>query len=110
MPSHSRTRDYKAEYRRRITSAFKRGLTRSQARGHAKRGEIRAIDLRKGTQRIAQLAKEGKVKPGNKEYLDAVRELSLHPDSPTLDAQAQILAMQRGYHIKYAYSVLLGSP
>lgn len=32
-------RDYKAEYRRRIARAESRGLTRSQARGHARAGE-----------------------------------------------------------------------
>ena len=32
-------RDYKAEYRRRIANAEKRGLSRSQARGHARPGE-----------------------------------------------------------------------
>lgn len=35
----ARKRDYKAEYQRRIANASKRGLTRSQARGHAKAGE-----------------------------------------------------------------------
>lgn len=35
----ARNRDYKAEYARRIASAAKRGLSRSQARGHARRGE-----------------------------------------------------------------------
>lgn len=34
-----RQRDYKAEYERRIASAAKRGLSRSQARGHAKASE-----------------------------------------------------------------------
>ena len=34
-----RQRDYKAEYQRRIASAAKRGLSRSQARGHARHGE-----------------------------------------------------------------------
>jgi len=34
-----RQRDYKAEYQRRIASAVKRGLSRSQARGHARTGE-----------------------------------------------------------------------
>ncbi len=34
-----RQRDFKAEYQRRIANALKRGLSRSQARGHAKAGE-----------------------------------------------------------------------
>ncbi len=34
-----RTRNYKAEYARRIANAEKRGLSRSQARGHARSGE-----------------------------------------------------------------------
>lgn len=34
-----RKRDYSAEYRRRIANAAKRGLSRSQARGHARAGE-----------------------------------------------------------------------
>ena len=33
------TRDYKAEYRRRLDRASARGLSRSQARGHARSGE-----------------------------------------------------------------------
>lgn len=35
----SHQRDYKSEYARRIASAARRGLSRSQARGHAKAGE-----------------------------------------------------------------------
>lgn len=35
----ARKRDYKAEYQRRIANAAKRGLSRSQARGHARSGE-----------------------------------------------------------------------
>lgn len=34
-----RQRDFKAEYQRRIANAAKRGLSRSQARGHARTGE-----------------------------------------------------------------------
>lgn len=35
----ARKRDYKGEYQRRIANAAKRGLSRSQARGHARSGE-----------------------------------------------------------------------
>lgn len=35
----ARQRDYRAEYQRRIANAAKRGLSRSQARGHARSGE-----------------------------------------------------------------------
>ncbi len=34
-----RKRDHRAEYKRRIANAAKRGLSRSQARGHARAGE-----------------------------------------------------------------------
>jgi hypothetical protein len=37
-----RTRDYHAEYARRLTKAFAKGLTRSAARGHPKTGEAGA--------------------------------------------------------------------
>lgn len=37
----ARTRNYKAEYKRRLANAAKRGLSRSQARGHPKPGEKR---------------------------------------------------------------------
>lgn len=39
-------RDYKAEYQRRIANAARRGMSRSQARGHAKAGE-KAIRTRR---------------------------------------------------------------
>jgi hypothetical protein len=35
----ARRRNYRAEYQRRIANAAKRGLSRSQARGHARAGE-----------------------------------------------------------------------
>ena len=38
----ARSRDYKAEYARRIASAERRGLSRSQGRGHARHGEAPA--------------------------------------------------------------------
>ncbi len=46
----ARKRDYKAEYARRIANAKKRGLTRAQARGHARAGErpIRGSKVERG--------------------------------------------------------------
>lgn len=38
----AKPRDYKAEYRRRIEKGLARGLTRSQASGHPKEGELPA--------------------------------------------------------------------
>ncbi len=48
----SRNRDYKAEYQRRIANAAKRGLSRSQARGHARASEkpIRAKPIKRDEQ------------------------------------------------------------
>lgn len=45
-----RQRDYQAEYQRRIASAAKRGLSRSQARGHARASEkpIRGSKVSRG--------------------------------------------------------------
>lgn len=52
-----RKRDYKAEYQRRIANAAKRGLSRSQARGHARAGEkpIRAKPVKTDDQLEAAL-------------------------------------------------------
>lgn len=45
----ARTRNYRAEYKRRIANAAKRGLTRSQARGHARHNESPIKPARSGT-------------------------------------------------------------
>ncbi len=42
----AKKRNYKAEYERRIANAARRGLSRSQARGHAKAGEATIRPLR----------------------------------------------------------------
>lgn len=46
----AKKRDYKAEYARRIANAKKRGLSRAQARGHARAGErpIRGSTVKRG--------------------------------------------------------------
>lgn len=54
----AKQRDYKAEYQRRIASAQKRGLTRSQARGHARPGEASARPARSDTRNLEAAYKE----------------------------------------------------
>lgn len=50
----ARKRDYKAEYQRRIANAAKRGLSKSQARGHARPSEkpIRGSKVGRGDERL----------------------------------------------------------
>lgn len=74
----ARQRDYKAEYERRLASAQGRGLSRSQARGHARHGEAparpsskpahddrleRALRLLRQTGNQGSAAKEAGVSP-----------------------------------------------
>lgn len=51
-----RKRDYRAEYRRRIANAVKRGFTRSQARGHARKAEL-SLSAAKIEQKVGKDAK-----------------------------------------------------
>ena len=74
----ARQRDFKAEYARRVASAERRGLSRSQARGHARHGEAparprpkpahddrleRALRLLRQTGNQGSAAKEAGVSP-----------------------------------------------
>ena len=47
-----RQRDYRAEQERRIRNGLAKGLTRSQARGHAKAGETPASKIGKESKRV----------------------------------------------------------
>ena len=51
-------RNYKAEYQRRLASAAKRGLSRSQARGHAKAGEASALASSKALENALKLYRQ----------------------------------------------------
>lgn len=84
-----RPRNFKAEYKRRIANAAKRGLSRSQARGHAKRGEstlrpAREIDtarleaaLRVMRQTGSQSAAAKELKISGERFRRFIRENSL---------------------------------
>jgi hypothetical protein len=85
MPSR-KTRDYAAEYKRRIANAMKNGHSRSQARGHPKAGE-------------AFISKPAKTKPakpskGLKEPLALI--------DPKRPEEQAIKAMKKGTSLKGA--------
>jgi hypothetical protein len=106
-------RDYKAEYARRIRNAEARGLTRSQARGHPKRKELSATEVREGRKRsrrkvpakpptaAAQSLEAGDVS------MEQLRELQRWRESLPSDAWWQVMAGPLGLSLDM--EVLLGS-
>ena len=71
----ARKRDYKAEYKRRLANAARRGLSRSQARGHAKAGE-KSIRARRATN-SAQLESALKAYRQTGRQIDAARSVGV---------------------------------
>lgn len=110
----AKPRDYKAEYARRVRSAEARGLSRSQARGHPRKGEPKAITVREALATIARKNAEGRLRQGEREYEGAIRVIFSNQyggfGSTWFDNQAEALAELLGSEKRYAYSVLLGSP
>src|SRR5262245_30044299 len=54
----ARQRDYRAEYARRVARSAERGLSRSQARGHARVGEV-PVSAKAATPRYDRRLEEG---------------------------------------------------
>ena len=61
-----RQRDYKAEYERRLANAAKRGLSRSQARGHARTGEAPLKPMKAGNDTRLESALKAFRQTGNR--------------------------------------------
>lgn len=59
----AKARDYAAEYRRRIANAQARGASRSQARGHPRRGEPHLSDVRRAQARGLKRGARPRVQP-----------------------------------------------
>lgn len=69
-----RKRNYRAEYRRRIKNALDKGLTRSQGRGHPRKGELPA-------------KKESVAKVVRDDAKRTFRKVpKLEPDAPRIDS------------------------
>lgn len=78
------TRDYRAEYQRRIARGVSRGFSRSQARGHARKskGEITVSAVVRATAREVEQKKLDKVVAGlrrGKALPKAIRDAGLSP-------------------------------
>lgn len=90
----ARQRDFKAEYKRRIANAAKRGLSRSQARGHARSGEapIRAKPARHDDRLEAAL----KALRRTSNQSRAAKEASVSPERLRRFLRENALAERRG--------------
>lgn len=90
---------------------MERGLTRSQARGHPRKGEPMASTIRKARETIVRLYNEGRLRSGQRDY-ERARDVILRQGvgSYTFDNQAEAIAEDLGVPIRYAYSILFGSP
>lgn len=86
-------RDYQAEYRRRIASAERRGLSRSQARGHARAGETSS---RPDTASSDKLEIALKSLRQGMSLTKAARAVSLAPESVRRFIREQGLAQREG--------------
>ncbi|MFC7291190.1 hypothetical protein [Hirschia litorea] len=87
----ARKRDYKAEYERRLERGRKKGLSRSQARGHPKKGE--------------PLASSPQVKPKSDEKIEAaLRHMQLGM-SMTTAARTEQLSSKRLSQFIHAHGI-----
>lgn len=74
----ARKRDYKAEYDRRTASAASRGLSRSQARGHARTGEAPIKARRPGADDRLEAALKNLRQMGNRTV--AAKSVNIAPE------------------------------
>lgn len=109
-----RARDYKAEYARRVASAERRGLSRTQARGHPREGEPSAQAIRDATRTIANVYERRGLNVSDQDFQGAMQvfeqDTRFRLGTDYFDARAAELAELMGVERRYAYSVLLGSP
>lgn len=106
----AKKRNYKAEYRRRVKKAKKRGISRAQARGHPKHGEYGlkearglgikpvAIDLVRKARKWAIVAKKKHRKPKMPKAL---------PETINVVSQSAFIDLlkQQGFSEREAYTM-----
>lgn len=90
-----RKRDYRQEYQRRLVNAAKRGLSRSQARGHAKAGEA-PIRVRKSIKSDDRLEAALKALRRVGKQTAAAREAGVSPERLRRFLRENALAERRG--------------
>lgn len=104
-------RDYKAEYARRIASALKRGLTRSQARGHPKMYEPSASRVGKLVGQLNRLYHEEGLDRRSASFARVNQELKqIVRSGMSVESTAQAIARTLHVDLRYAYAILYGSP
>lgn len=90
----AKTRNYKAEYQRRIANATKRGLSRSQARGHARANEkpVRG----KSAQADPALERALRLMRKHGTQATAAREAGVSPERLRRFLRENVLASRKG--------------
>lgn len=91
----ARQRDYRAEYQRRLARAAAKGLSRSQARGHAKAGEA-PIRARKAVKSDDRLEAALKALRRVGKQTAAAREAGVSPERLRRFLRENALAERRG--------------
>lgn len=91
----ARWRDYRAEYERRLARAAAKGLSRSQARGHAKAGEV-PIRAREAVQSDERLEAALKALRRTGKQGDAAKEAGVSPERLRRFLRENALAERRG--------------
>lgn len=96
--SVARQRDYRAEYQRRIANAVQRGLSRSQARGHARTGEAPLKPSKAGDETRLETALRTYRQTGNRSA--AAKSVGIAPERLSRFLRENVQIEGRGRSLK----------
>lgn len=106
-----RQRNYKAEYARRIASGLRRGLSRSQARGHPRMYEPSASRVGKLVGDLNRLYHEEGLDRYSSSFGRVNQELrAIIRSGANVEQTAMAIAAALKVDLRYAYAILYGSP